>query len=469
MKRQLACLTLLVTAILPARAQDPAEEPIRLTLRPAAAPTPALKYQLLPELRDQTPGNAALLYYRAFAPDWLSNLRQPRVVERVADSLRTPLRDMPRRELGSLLTANALREVDRAARREYCDWELTARMRQEGIYLLLPDVQGLREFGTLLAGRARLEMAEGHHDRAVYTLQTGFALGRHTSTGPTLIHALVGNAIATVMLQQAEDLIQTPGAPNLYWALTTLPRPFIDLRKPLEGEKLWLEALLELRDVETAPLSPERQEKLQVLTERLLGEVLGDRPVTWETRLDFMVLVLKAYPGARQALIAEGRKPEEVEALPALQVVLIHSLHQYNRERDDLYKWSYLPYREARAGVERAERQVARNARRREGLPFGRAFLPALGKVFEATGRLDRHIAALRCVEALRLHAAAHGGKLPATLGDITAVPVPIDPVTGQSFEYRVSADRATLHAPAPPGEKPTPYNTVNYELTLQR
>ena len=26
-----------------------------------------------------------------------------------------------------------------------------------------------------------------------------------------------------------EDLIQAPGAPNLYWALANLPRPFLDL------------------------------------------------------------------------------------------------------------------------------------------------------------------------------------------------------------------------------------------------
>ena len=58
-----------------------------MTLRPASAPTPVLKYQLLPELKDQTPGNAALLYYRGFAPDWLGNARQPRVMERVADSI----------------------------------------------------------------------------------------------------------------------------------------------------------------------------------------------------------------------------------------------------------------------------------------------------------------------------------------------------------------------------------------------
>jgi hypothetical protein len=225
----------------------------------------------------------------------------------------------------------------------------------------------------------------------------------------------------------------------------------------------------ELRDVETAPLSPRRQQQLQTLAEQLSrGEMLGDRPVPWETKLGLIAVVIKAYPEARRALIAEGRKPEEVDALSAVQVVVIHSLHQYNRERDDLFRWSYLPYREARAGFQQAERQIARDARRLEGLPFGRALLPALAKVYDATVRLDRRIAALRCVEAIRLYAAAHDGKLPPALGDITEVPIPPDPMTGKPFDYRASGDRATLHAPPPPGEKPNPYNVLTYELTLQ-
>src|SRR5947209_11700103 len=53
-----------------AAAQEPELPVKKLTVSPAAAPVPALKYELLPELKDTTPGNAALLYYRAFSPEW---------------------------------------------------------------------------------------------------------------------------------------------------------------------------------------------------------------------------------------------------------------------------------------------------------------------------------------------------------------------------------------------------------------
>src|SRR5205807_2164290 len=109
-------------------------------------------------------------------------------------------------------------------------------------------------YGTLLALRARLEMAEGQYDRAVSTLQTGFHLARHVAEVPTTTTALIGLAIAELMLRQVEDLVQAPGARNLYWALADLPRPFISLRRPLQGEMMMASASLSrivpLRDLE---------------------------------------------------------------------------------------------------------------------------------------------------------------------------------------------------------------------------
>ena len=56
--------TLLLVAVLVAPADDSA---VRLAVRPAAAPRPALKYQLLPEVRELVPGNPVQWYLRCFA------------------------------------------------------------------------------------------------------------------------------------------------------------------------------------------------------------------------------------------------------------------------------------------------------------------------------------------------------------------------------------------------------------------
>ncbi|HEX5269924.1 MAG TPA: hypothetical protein VFW33_05535, partial [Gemmataceae bacterium] len=89
--------------------------------------------------------------------------------------------------------------------------------------------------------------------------------------------------------------------------------------------------------------------------------------------------------------------------------------------------------------------------------------------VYGAAARLDRRIAALRCVEALRLYAAAHDGKLPVALADVKEVPIPDDPMTGKPFAYKVDGDTATITAGPPPGDPTPAQNTLIYELTLRK
>ena len=80
---------------------------------------------------------------------------------------------------------------------------------------------------------------------------------------------------------------------------------------------------------------------------------------------------------------------------------------------------------------------------------------------------LERSLAALRVIEALRMHAAAHDGKLPDKLDDLTEVPVPDDPGTGRPFEYGLQGDTATLVSQVP-GD-PVPNNGLRYRVTIRK
>jgi hypothetical protein len=66
---------------------------------------------------------------------------------------------------------------------------------------------------------------------------------------------------------------------------------------------------------------------------------------------------------------------------------------------------------------------------------------------YTAFVRTDRRIAELRLFEALRLYADSHDGRLPQRLDDLE-VPVPIDPITGKPFEYRLDGDVARVEGP---------------------
>jgi hypothetical protein len=67
------------------------------------------------------------------------------------------------------------------------------------------------------------------------------------------------------------------------------------------------------------------------------------------------------------------------------------------------------------------------------------------------------------------MHAAANNRQLPQSLADVTIVPVPNNPATGQPFPYRYDAAKgeATLDVP-PAGGRPASHDGKRYVITLE-
>ncbi len=236
----------------PARPAQPFN-PRELTLSPAPAPVPSLKYRLLPSWADLNPGDAAPIYLRirnfeeskkpgeGLEPSWnqiSANWKQ---------WMNVPLDQFPvadaRKFVG--LWSRQLDQIGFGAHRKTCDWNYTLpEQRLDRIDVVLSDATAMRQWARLLAIKARLEIAERKYDEAIHTIETGMAFARHIAEGPFLINGLVGMAGAYVMLPEVEELIAQPGAPNLYWALTALPSPLIDIRHELETERTLCENLI---------------------------------------------------------------------------------------------------------------------------------------------------------------------------------------------------------------------------------
>ncbi len=70
-----------------------------------------------------------------------------------------------------------------------------------------------------------------------------------------------------------------------------------------------------------------------------------------------------------------------------------------------------------------------------------------LGVGSKAVAMIEQYIAALRVVEALRMHMATNNGALPKTLSEIRQVPVPKDPLSGENFVYESDGKTATLRS----------------------
>jgi hypothetical protein len=437
---------------------------VQFTLHPAGEPVPAMKYVLLPELRDMKPGNAALEYLRAFSPEAFDNARRQPGYRKVGDWLELPLDQIPRAEARGCLPHLSLVRVDAGARSESCDWNMTEKMRQEGFFMPMDDFQSMREFANLVALRCRLDLADKRYDKAIDSLQTLLAMGRHVADGPTLMNALLGITIAQAGLDQVATLIQQPDAPNLYWALTDLPHPFVDLRRNLQGERVmmqgWFQELFNsLAHRQARPIAPEViLKKVELLVATSGGQRLS--------QMELAFAAARVHPKALSHLRSRGWTAEELDRLPVLQVAMMYALERYNEAIDQQFKWNNVPYWEGWPRMRHAE--ISRSEMH-DPLSLQRyfAFAPALRTARQQQVALDRRISALRCLEAIRLHAASHHGRLPATLDEIQ-VPIPVDPMTGKAFAYRTDGDQAVLASPKLAGEPPDRAVSVRYEITMK-
>jgi hypothetical protein len=476
---------LLTVAILAAVPVDAGETAIHLSLQPMPAPKPALKYQLLPELRELNPGNAGQNYLKCFAEQRNFFFSKQAVSDR-AHYRSMPLAELPAdklRDYGRF----ALRQADWAARMETVDWQLVQHLQTEELGLLQPEVGRLQVLGEALQVRFRAEVAGRHFSDAIRTAKTMFALSRHLGAYPREAANLVGFSIADMALGTLEEMVQQPGCPNLYWALTDLPSPLVDLHKGLQGDRARVAADLGvLRD--DAPLTGEQLENFVSHLSGTLGFTqiqAGRAPRNLRAMLAERVKNPEQVAAARLRLVETGCAEELVQGFPPLQAVLRDFLPSWfgrRRAIEQLPPLQVILLDEKRVYEDRwdeslkllslAPWQMDAFARSDESVCCeNEVFAGLLPPVVEARrlqGRLEQRIALLRHVEALRLYAAAHDGRLPEELADLP-VPLPSDPFTGKPFVYEVKGATAQLRGSPPCGEEQNRCLGLRYEVTIRK
>jgi hypothetical protein len=403
-----------------------------------AAPKPALRYLLLPELKEMNPGNPIEGYLKCFLDQDFSLQKES-------------------------LSKDALKQADRAARLDKPDWQIIQKLKSDGISLLIPDVQKLRFLASCLQERFRSELTQGRFEEAIATAKSMFALSRHMGEHPTLIGGLVGFAIAQVTIMPLEEMLDQPGCPNLYWALTNLPNPFFSLERGIEGERIMIES--ELHDLSTTdPMTSAQLKKLVDYIDRLRD--LEERPRREKTQawLDEKAKDPVLMVAARNRLVDYGIPEQRLLKFPATQVLLLDEKREYEERRDEIMKLMVLPTWQVEERVK--DIKPIKDVQDKNFSLF--TFLvPAMQKVRRAQGRLEQRIALLRHVEAIRLYAAEHKGQLPVKLSDIT-VPLPVDPFTGKEFRYVVEGATAHLRGTAPAGVEPIAAYNLHYEITIR-
>jgi len=460
---------------------------VRLAVDPAAEPRPALKYSFMTPLSERKPGNAVPYYYRAilayvgYQGRFNTGKGQPTLDARLDTWAQAPLENFPRDEVRKTLQGfRAFDDLREAASRERCDWDWRLQDIEgpKSFEFILEEIQQSRGLARCLAAKVRLEVAEGRYDDAAETLRIGYQFARDLATTPIIIPGLVGIAVAGILDDQVHTFIAAPKSPNLYWALTELPRPLIDMRPSVEFEVRFPSRVFPfLKDPEHAHHSPEQWAELISRAYVTLDRLASERPrddSSWQARLLATGLALRGYTQAKRDLIAAGYDAAKIDQMPVGQVLAVDEVQQSRYIASESLKWSFLPYPEGWRRQKQAESDLIRSGylnpppTSREVIPINALLLPATTSGIEAMIRRDISIAADRVIEAIRMHAALHGGKLPRSLSEITVVPVPNHPRFGTPFPYTLEGDKAILEARRMT-EAPAPLQEGDYifEITV--
>jgi hypothetical protein len=426
---------------------------VRLYVRPMAAPTPALKYQLLPDLGELTPGNSAQEYLKSFMEQRLFFYGKEGVSRRnrFRKMSLLEMRLEPIAEYGS----NALKCADRASRMETLDWQALRQVEDGGIDVVPAEVAPLQILAEALQIRLRFQLANHQFGDAIKTATTLLALGRHLGEHPNEVAALVGLGASHLALDSLAEMVQQTDCPNLYWALTDTPFPLVDLRKSIQGHRLRIAA--ELRPIRDD--GPMTDAEIETFVRHLSGvlsfarERAGLPPHAVRSRLEARFKDQARVSAARKRLVEAGHGTALVDQFPPAQAILLDEKREYAVRHDDLARLLNLPPWEAgpQAVADPSDALFA-------------DLLPDVVKLRGARAQLDREVAMLRIVEALRLYASSHEGKLPARLADV-GVPMPVDPVTGKPFDYDAEGDTGHLRGLAPVGASAGA--EIHYAVTL--
>lgn len=442
---------------------DATNPPEKLVVTPAAEPRLPLQHTLYRHRSQRKPGNAAPFYYRAVqAFDAQASSQSEEFWSRYHQLTEMQLDQFPAEEVRRLLKPyeKCLEAIEIAAAREECDWgwRIEDLRGPATVNFSLPEMQGIRNCARILLLRARLELAERRFEDFLGTVRDGFQMGVDVARPPTLINDLVGVAICSIFLDQVKDFIATPGSPNIYWPLATLPYPLIDMRPAFEYEMTLPRLLLPILDhpAEKNYSQSEWLKRFRDSLDAFGAATSGPSPSrSMLSQVGMTAMVMQSYPPALEQLVKWGYDKQQLEAMPTAQVVAIHQSEIYQYAYQQTFKWALLngsvdqsdlpdPFEKLKAdGIIGGESNTQRI------IPFISLLMPAVHAARNAEHRLSARIAALQTLEAVRMYAANHEGQLPKSLSDIREVRIPSGPNPAQPLQYTVDNQRALLFVPA--------------------
>ncbi|MBL8829413.1 MAG: hypothetical protein JNM18_20685 [Planctomycetaceae bacterium] len=422
---------------------QPAVETRELVLWPAREPAVGT-FELSYAPDELRAGNAAIDLYKAIL--LAQNLKLD------SEQLDPQRLNADERQAKLAAAKDVFRYLRYAARCRHCDWQVPWN-EEPPFEILLPELQQIRALQRLLMLQCHQQIVSGRLAAATATLREGYALARHTASGPTLIHGLVGVAMGVLANDQLELLLQQRDCPSLLWPVVSLSRPFVDLRPALRFEETAVELQFpQLRRLREETL--DEQTAVRLVTEMLnqMAPLLAIENNAPQNTIDTMALLAKLMvfaeaPAAKKRLHEAGIVVPRLDKMPLPQLAVVDAQQRYHQQYAALRRWFDLPLAEA-LRRETELKQGWEQPEIKRVFPLFQLVMPAVTSARKSTARVDRQLAALATIDAVRRYAAAHDGQLPAKLDDLPDGAWLRDPFTGEPFPYIVKDDHAVLTVP---------------------
>lgn len=410
-------------------------------------PTPAFKYRFWPSRLDMRPGTAQTHFYRAILQRSFVSQGLPKEKnDEINQLLGLEMEEIPVEAARECVERfeSVFVELEAMAQSEDNSWDLRLRdLRGKDIWnFRLEDVQQARTLARFLQLKIAVQVAKRDYAGAAESIRTGFRLAAFVGQGESIIQGLVGVAIESVMLSAVEYAIRSPECPNFYWALQTLPTPLVPLRDAVESELGMVFLMFPmLNESEATTLSD--TELMQRLNRSIgdLRSLMNNNSTSYGGAESIGLMLTLSGEDAKTRLKQSDYDPAKLEKLTPLQAALVDAGRELKVHSDELLKGIKVRGPEGDALRGKVQLDLERWASARSGTAaglIGGLIFPATQNVHEALVRIEMMRQRLIAVEALRDYAAAHSGRLPESLSELSDTPVAVDPFSRQPFEYRV-------------------------------
>ena len=440
-----------------------------LMVQPCAQSRPALKHLLIDDSQ-LIEGNAATHYLKAMGfleqdHARLAILQLEQEARTKADAEGKEVNDFPPfsfEKLGprELPLAEVRKRLDwssfqipmleEAAKRRHFSLDRNIRDAENLSAYLIPEIQRMRTLAREQSMRCRLAMAEGRTSDAMKILGQQLQMARHLGQDDVPASNLVGKSVVGMATEDLLYFLQQSDAPNLYWALATLPSPLVDLRRGvIEEREMLFHQFTVLRDVDDAPWSQAFCDSVRDKAMKDFAHMKGVRS-SQETAapmgFEIAFFVASAYPGAKRYLIDEIKMEASlVKSYLPLQTVLLAMRRFYEIHRDEVakYQMANLTMGGFESDLDNVRKELHEAA---EKLGFASKIpLLCIEPIFSSADfQPQLGLSMVQTIEAIRHQVAMDKGTLPGSLEEL-ALRAPLDPISRKPLAYAVENGAAVL------------------------